>query len=122
MARRAHFRSLNFAEIDMARSSTAPSTTPWTEYLKVPQELEADCAAAGAGELGSLQGDAAQSADQYIGHRSEPQSQLVGAHRLGRGAVGAEVELAFLDAVLHVAAGAIELLIEVPGLVLGARQ
>ncbi len=36
LARRAHFRSLSFAEIDMARSSTAPSTTPWTEYLKVP--------------------------------------------------------------------------------------
>jgi len=28
-----------------------------------------------------LKGDAAQSADQYIRHRSEPQSQLVGAHR-----------------------------------------
>jgi translocation and assembly module TamB len=33
---RLHSRSLGFAEIDMARSSTAPSTTPWTEYLKVP--------------------------------------------------------------------------------------
>jgi hypothetical protein len=30
---------LSFAEIDMARSSTAPSTTPWTEYLKVPHVL-----------------------------------------------------------------------------------
>jgi translocation and assembly module TamB len=32
-----HIRSLSFAEIDMARLSTAPSTTPWTEYLKVPR-------------------------------------------------------------------------------------
>jgi translocation and assembly module TamB len=36
LARRLHFRSLSFAEVDMARESTAPSTTPWTEYLKVP--------------------------------------------------------------------------------------
>ena len=36
LAGRAHIRSLSFAEIDMARSSTAPSTTPLTEYLKVP--------------------------------------------------------------------------------------
>jgi translocation and assembly module TamB len=36
LARRAHIRSLSFAQIDMARSSTAPSATPWTEYLKVP--------------------------------------------------------------------------------------
>ncbi|MBV8335261.1 MAG: translocation/assembly module TamB domain-containing protein [Alphaproteobacteria bacterium] len=32
-----HIRSLSFADVDMARSSTAPSTTPWTEYLKVPR-------------------------------------------------------------------------------------
>jgi translocation and assembly module TamB len=36
LAGRLHIRSLRFAEIDMARSSTAPSTTPFTEYLKVP--------------------------------------------------------------------------------------
>jgi translocation and assembly module TamB len=36
LARRAHIRSLTIAEIDMARSSTAPSTTPFTDYLKVP--------------------------------------------------------------------------------------
>ena len=68
-----------------------------------------------------LKGDAAQRADQHIGHRGEPQSQLIGAHRLGRGAVCVEVELAFLDAVLHLAAGAIELLIEMPALMLLAH-
>ena len=36
LAGRLHIRSLTFAEIDMARSSTATSTTPLTEYLKVP--------------------------------------------------------------------------------------
>jgi translocation and assembly module TamB len=33
---RLHIRSLTIAEIDMARPSTAPSTTPVTEYFKVP--------------------------------------------------------------------------------------
>jgi translocation and assembly module TamB len=36
LAGRLHIRSLSFAEIDMARATTAPSTTSWTEYLKVP--------------------------------------------------------------------------------------
>jgi translocation and assembly module TamB len=36
LSRRLHIRSLTFGEIDMARSSTAPSTTPVTEYLEVP--------------------------------------------------------------------------------------
>ena len=36
LAGRLHVRSLSFAEIAMARSSTAPSTTTLTEYLKVP--------------------------------------------------------------------------------------
>ncbi len=33
---RAHIRSLTIAELEMTRSSTAPSTTPFTDYLKVP--------------------------------------------------------------------------------------
>src|SRR5467141_2048004 len=37
LAGRLHILSLRFAAIDMARSSTAPSTTPFTEYLKVPR-------------------------------------------------------------------------------------
>jgi translocation and assembly module TamB len=36
VSRRLHIRELSFGEIDMARSSTAPSTTPVTEYLEVP--------------------------------------------------------------------------------------
>src|SRR5215467_13715418 len=36
-AGRLHIRSLTVAAIEMARSSTAPSTTPLTEYLKVPR-------------------------------------------------------------------------------------
>jgi hypothetical protein len=40
-------------------------------------------AAGGFGELGVLQGDAAQCAQQHVGHRGKPQAQLVGAHRRG---------------------------------------
>src|ERR1700747_1400548 len=36
LSRRLHIRSLSIGEIDMARASTAPSTTPMTEYLPVP--------------------------------------------------------------------------------------
>src|SRR5580693_6397416 len=86
------------------------------------EELEADRAARGAGELRVGQADAAQGADQDIGHRGKPQPQLVGAHRVGRGAVGIEVELTFLDAVFHLAAGAVELFVKVAGLVLLAGQ
>src|ERR1700730_12835701 len=64
----------------------------------------------------------AQRANQDVGHRGEPQAQLIGAHRLGRGAVGKQVELALFDAVLHVTAGAVELLVEMPALMLIARQ
>ena len=76
------------------------------------QELEPDGAAGGVGEGGLGEADAAQRADQHIGHRGEPQPQLVGAHGGGRGAVGEQIELAFLDAVLHLAAGAVDVLVE----------
>ena len=63
--------------------------------------------------------DAAQGAEQDVGHRGEPQPQLIGAHRRRRGAVGEQVDLAFLDAVLHLAAGAIDLLVEKAAVGLG---
>ena len=101
-------------ELDAARAGTDRSTDL--------QELEADGTARCPGKLGMGQPDATQGADQDISHRGEPQPQLVGAHGVGRGAVGVEVELAFLDAVFHLTAGAVELLVEVAGLVLLARQ
>ena len=60
--------------------------------------------------------------EQHIGERGKPQPQLVGPHGRGRGAVGEQIELALLDAVLHLAARAIDLLVEVPGLELLERQ
>ncbi len=37
LAGKAHIRSLTIAEVDMARLSTAPSTTPFIDYLRVPR-------------------------------------------------------------------------------------
>ena len=73
-------------------------------------------------KLGAGEADAAQRAQQHIGHRGEPQAQLVGAHGGGRGAVGEQVELALLDAVLHLAAGAVDLLVEVRASQLGSAE
>src|SRR5262245_25291368 len=66
--------------------------------------------------------DAPQRAQQHISHRGEPQPQLIGPHRGGRGAIGIKIELALLDAVLHVAAAAIDLLVEISRLALGAPE
>jgi hypothetical protein len=74
--------------------------------------LETDGGAVGFGELRGLEGDAAQGAQENIGEGGEPQPQLIGAHGRRRGAIGEQVGLAFLDPVLHVAAGAIDLLVE----------
>ena len=66
-------------------------------------------AAGGGGELGVRRGRCgAARVTQHVGHGGEPQPQLVGAHGRGAGAVGEEVELALLDAVLHLAAGAVD--------------
>jgi hypothetical protein len=67
------------------------------------------------GELGVFEADPTERGEQHIGHRGAPQPELVGPHGGGRGAVGEQIELAFLNAVLHFAARAVELLIEVSG-------
>ena len=64
--------------------------------------------AGGAGQPGRLQADPPQRRQQHVGHRGEPQPELVGPHGPARGPVGEQIELAFLDAVLHLAAGAVE--------------
>lgn len=92
-----------------------------------PEQGEAQRAAGGLGELGMGQSEAAQCAEQDIGHGGEPRAQLVGAHGCRRGAAGEEVELALLDAgqrsaLAHVAAGAVEALVEGAGTGLGALE
>ena len=46
--------------------------------------------------------------NQDISHRSEPQTQLVGAEGGSQSAIGKQIELAFLDAVFHLAARAVD--------------
>ena len=65
------------------------------------QELHADAAALGTGQLGALQPQAAQGAEQYVGEGREVQADLVGTHGLGAGAIGEEIELLLFDSVLH---------------------
>src|SRR5690349_13827260 len=67
------------------------------------EQFQPDAAAAGPGEPGKGQPDAAQRAEQHVGKRGEPQAQLIGPHGGCRGAVSEQVQLAFLDAVLHLA-------------------
>ena len=57
------------------------------------QQLEADGAAGGAGELGERQSDPAQRAEQDIRHGGEPQPRLIGAHGGSRGAIGEQHEV-----------------------------
>jgi hypothetical protein len=68
------------------------------------------------------QPDPAQRAEQQIGHGGEPKSQLIGAHRGRRRAVGEQVELTLLNPVLHLAAGAVDRLIEMPRANLGPLE
>ena len=67
------------------------------------------------GEFGVGEADAAECREQDVGHRGEPEAQLVRAQCLGAGpatprsglrGVGEEVELALLDPVLHCGAAA----------------
>ena len=72
-------------------------------------------AAGGIGEPGVGKADAPQRANQHIGEGGKPQAQLVGAHGASRGTVGIEVQLALLDPVLHLAAGAIKIFVQAAG-------
>ena len=58
--------------------------------------------------------DAPERCEQHVGHGGEPETELIGTHGFGRGAVCEEVELTLLDAVLYVAADAVELLVKGP--------
>src|SRR3954452_1252777 len=86
------------------------------------QQFQPDAAATGPGELAEGQADAAQRAQQHVGKRGEPQAQLIDPHGGGRGAVCEQVQLAFLDTVLDLAAGAVDPLIQPSGVDLGRWQ
>ena len=56
----------------------------------------------------------ARRAHQDVGKRREPHAQLVGAHRRRRHAVAEQIGLRLLDPVLHLAALAVDVLVEGP--------
>jgi len=78
------------------------------------EQLQPDRPRGGRGKLRSPQGEAAQRRDQDIGERGEPQPELVGSQGRGRSAIRVEIELALLDAVLHLAARAVNGLVKRP--------
>src|SRR3954463_3736953 len=86
------------------------------------EQLQPDAAATGPGELGEGQANPTQCTEQHVGKRGKPQAQLIGPHGGCRGAVSEQVQLAFLDPVLHLAAGTVDPLIQPPGVDLGGCQ
>ena len=76
------------------------------------EEDQADGAAGRVGEARMAKADAVQRAEQRMSHRRQPQAEPVGAHGRHRGAVGEHVHLTFLDTILNVTAGAVDLLME----------
>src|SRR3954452_86108 len=86
------------------------------------QQFQPDAAATGLGELVEGQANPTQRTEQHVGKRGEPQAQLIGPHGGGRGAVCEQVQLAFLDTVLHLAAGAVDPLVQPPGVDLDRWQ
>src|SRR5437868_308940 len=86
------------------------------------EELAADGAAGGIGEIGRLQSQPTGTLDQDVSHRGKPQAKLVGRHSGGRGAVCKKVDLTLLDPILHLAAGAIDILVEIAAVTFGQRR
>ena len=86
------------------------------------QQPEPQRATLRAGQFGAPCAEPSQRMQQHIGERREVQAQLVGAHRVRAGAVGEQVELPLLDAVLHVPARAVQLLVQPPGRRLAPRH
>jgi hypothetical protein len=76
------------------------------------QEFEADGSGGGMGQFCSWQGYAPQGGHEHLSERGEPQPQLISEQARRRSPVREEVELAFFDAVLNVAAGAVEFLVK----------
>src|SRR5580658_631246 len=81
-------------------------------YLRAElEELQPDGLHRGVGELGVLEPDAPQGFDERVGDGREGEAQRVAGEAFAGGAVGEELEL-LADAVLRLAAGAVELFVE----------
>jgi hypothetical protein len=76
------------------------------------EQLQPDGIDLGFGPLGALEGQPTQGFHQRVSHRGEVEAELIALHLIGGEAVGEQAHL-LLDAVLHLAAGAVELLVQV---------
>ena len=79
------------------------------------QELGADGAALRSRELGALEADPPQLAEQDIGDTRKPKSQLVGGEHGGAGPIGEQTELLLFDSVLHITAGTVQIFVQLLG-------
>jgi hypothetical protein len=68
------------------------------------EQLVADGASGCRGELGVAKAEPTKRLDRVLGKRGEPEPELMGFHGGGRGAIGEQIELHFLDPVLPIAA------------------
>lgn len=76
------------------------------------EQSEADRAGGGLGQFRAGQRDGAQALHQGVGERGEHQAQPVGVELVATGAGAEEIELRFLDAILRLAALAVEFVVE----------
>ena len=79
------------------------------------QQLGANGAALRSSELGALETDPPQLAEQDIGGRRKPKSQLVGGERRRAGPIGEQTKLLLFDPVLHVTAGTVQVFVQLLG-------
>ena len=78
-------------------------------------DFEQSCADGATGrrlQRGLPKGHFLQSREQDIGSSREPQPELVGPDGMGRCSIGEQIHLAFLDAVFHIPACAVNLFVE----------
>ena len=84
------------------------------------EQFQPQATDSGPGQTGVFQTIAAQALHQHIGAGRQGEPELVGPEGVGGGAIGKQVELLLLDAVFHLTAGTVSLLIEgLSGVVLG---
>jgi len=86
------------------------------------EQFESDGTDGGPGQAGRLQRSAAQAFHQHIGERGHQEAELIGAEGVGGGAISKQVELLFLDAVFHLSASTVDLLIEGLSGIVASRQ
>ena len=76
------------------------------------QQFQADGAGLGPGHLGACQGQPPDRLHQAISQGGQDQAELIGPPFVTRGAVGEQIKLLLLDAVLHLAALAVQAIVE----------